>query len=64
VIIVTENGSLALAHLDVFVGEWVLEARFPGTFSQDENTIGGAWEKRFGGADWEHDFDLIYGRAN
>ena len=37
--------------------------RFTGTFSADENTICGAWEKRFDGADWEHDFDLIYHRA-
>lgn len=162
VIIVTENGSQALAHLGIFVGEWVLEARFPGaqlaavnaggggpqvrsqfeltldgqflvqrtevpipeapdsltivslnpetgaytqhyydsrgvvrlyamtfvdevwtltresadfspldfsqrytgTFSQDGNTITGAWEKRFPGTDWEHDFDLIYRRAS
>jgi len=27
---VTKSGSQALAHLDVFVGEWILEARFPG----------------------------------
>jgi hypothetical protein len=30
VIIVTENRSEALARLDVLVGEWVMEARFPG----------------------------------
>jgi hypothetical protein len=30
VIIVTENRPEALACLDVFTGEWVLEARFPG----------------------------------
>jgi hypothetical protein len=30
VIVMTENRSEALARLDVFVGEWVLEARFPG----------------------------------
>jgi hypothetical protein len=29
VIIVTENGSQALERLGVFVGEWVLAARFP-----------------------------------
>lgn len=29
-IIVTENRSEALARLDVFIGEWVVEARFPG----------------------------------
>jgi len=37
--------------------------RFTGTFSQDGNTISGAWEKGFDGADWEHDFDLSYRRA-
>ena len=30
VTIVTGNRSEALARLDVFVGEWVVEARFPG----------------------------------
>jgi hypothetical protein len=30
VIIVTESGSRAVARLGVFVGEWILEARFPG----------------------------------
>jgi hypothetical protein len=37
--------------------------RFTGTFSQDGNTISGAWEKRLHGADWEHDFTLIYHRV-
>jgi hypothetical protein len=37
--------------------------RFTGTFSPDGNTISGAWEKRAGGAGWEHDFDLTYRRA-
>ena len=37
--------------------------RFTATFSQDGNTISGAWEKAFNGAGWEHDFDLIYRRA-
>lgn len=37
--------------------------RFTGTFSPDRNTISGAWEKRFGAAGWEHDFDLTYRRA-
>jgi hypothetical protein len=37
--------------------------RFTGTFSQDGNTISGAWEKCFNGAGWEHDFDLTYRRA-
>jgi hypothetical protein len=37
--------------------------RFTGTFSQDRNTISGAWEKCFNGAGWEHDFALTYRRA-
>jgi hypothetical protein len=37
--------------------------RFVGTFSQDGNTISGAWEKCLPGADWEHDFYLTYRRA-
>lgn len=37
--------------------------RFTGTFSEDGDTISGAWEKCFSGGDWEHDFDLIYRRA-
>jgi hypothetical protein len=38
--------------------------RFTGTFSEDGNTITGAWEKSAadGGA-WEHDFALTYRRA-
>jgi hypothetical protein len=113
----TENRSEALARLDAFIGDWVLEARFPGiqaapssatgegpqdydsrgvvrlyamsladgvwtltrespdftpldfrqrftgTFSQDGNTITGAWEKSPDGTDWEHDFTLIHRRA-
>ncbi len=37
--------------------------RFTGTFSEDGNTITGAWEKTTGGGEWEHDFTLIYHRA-
>ena len=37
--------------------------RFTGTFSEDENTITGAWEKSPGGRDREHDFALTYRRA-
>jgi hypothetical protein len=38
--------------------------RFTGTFSDDGNTISGAWEKGLGGAGWEHDFALTYRRAS
>jgi hypothetical protein len=37
--------------------------RFTGTFSDDGNTIVGAWEICHDGATWEHDFDLTYIRA-
>jgi hypothetical protein len=37
--------------------------RFTGTFSEDGNTITGAWEKAVDGGEWEHDFALIYRRA-
>jgi hypothetical protein len=37
--------------------------RFTGTFSEDGNTISGAWEKCLNGSDWEHDFALTYRRA-
>jgi hypothetical protein len=37
--------------------------RFTGTFSDDQNTISGAWEKGFNGSDWQHDFLLTYRRA-
>jgi hypothetical protein len=37
--------------------------RYTSTFSQDGNTITGAWEKHLGGAGWEHDFALIYRRV-
>jgi len=36
---------------------------FTGTFSADGNSISGAWEKRFDGGDWQHDFALTYRRA-
>jgi hypothetical protein len=97
VIIVTDNRADALARLDVFIGDWSIEARFPGhepapsgpagrgpmarsrfewalggqfllqrftgTFSEDGNTITGAWEKCPDGVEWEHDFALTYRRA-
>ncbi len=37
--------------------------RFTGTFSDDRNTISGAWEKGFTGSGWEHDFTLNYRRT-
>ena len=37
--------------------------RFTGTFSADQGTITGAWERRLPGRGWEHDFGLSYRRA-
>ena len=36
--------------------------RFTGTFSEDQNTITGAWESARNDAGWEHDFALTYRR--
>jgi hypothetical protein len=37
--------------------------RFTGTFSGDQNTITGAWEKTREDGEWEHDFALTYRRT-
>ena len=37
--------------------------RFRGEFSEDGNTIAGAWEICRDGSTWEHDFDLTYRRV-
>jgi hypothetical protein len=37
--------------------------RFTGTFSADQNTITGAWQKTGDGGDLEHDFTLTYRRV-
>jgi len=34
--------------------------RFKATFSEDGNTITGAWENSADGVSWEHDFHLTY----
>jgi hypothetical protein len=38
--------------------------RFIGTFSQDGNTISGAWQICLDGGEWKHDFALTYRRAD
>lgn len=37
--------------------------RYSGTFSDDGQTIAGAWEIAYDGVSWEHDFDLTYVRV-
>jgi hypothetical protein len=39
------------------------DQRFTGTFSLDNNTINGSWEKRLPGGTWEQDFALTYHRS-
>jgi hypothetical protein len=34
--------------------------RYTGTFTDDGNTVAGAWEICHDGKTWEHDFDLTY----
>ena len=53
-----ENRPEALARLDVFVGEWAVEARF----GAGEGPISGAWETGHDSGEWEHDFALTYRR--
>jgi hypothetical protein len=68
------RGVLRLYAMGFAAGVWTLardspdfspldfRQRFAGTFSADENTITGAWEKCFDGGEWEHDFELTYHR--
>ena len=39
------------------------QQRYTGTFSSDQDTIHGAWEKSGDGTTWEHDFTLTYRRV-
>lgn len=69
------RGVVRLYTMSLADGVWTLKResadftplefaqRFTGSFSDDGNTISGAWEKRFHGGDWEHDFFLTYRRA-
>ena len=57
---------LGSAVADVFIGDFSpleFRQRFSGTFSEDRNTIAGAWEKSHDGGDSEHDFALTYYKA-
>lgn len=69
------RGVMRLYAMDFTDGVWTLVResadfspldfwqRFIGTFSEDRNTITGAWEKSQDGGDWQHDFALTYHRA-
>jgi hypothetical protein len=70
------RGVVRLYAMSLADGVWMLtresadfsplnfRQRFTGTFSQDGNTISGAWEKCFNGAGWEHDFALTYRKTS
>jgi hypothetical protein len=69
------RGTVRLYAMSFAEGTWKLlrdspdfspldfSQRFTAAFSDDGNTIRGAWEKSAGGLSWEHDFDLTYRRA-
>jgi len=67
-----DSTRTSLDRLEPLLGEWSLEAVFPGAppsdvrgeLSPDGATISGAWEKaEEGSTAWEHDFHLIYRRV-
>jgi hypothetical protein len=69
------RGVVRLYAMTLAGGRWTLtrespdfspldfRQRFTGSFSQDGNTITGAWEKSLGGTSWQRDFALTYRRA-
>ncbi|MFB8119588.1 hypothetical protein [Streptomyces sp. NPDC055962] len=69
------RGVARLYAMDFEGGVWTLtrespdftpldfRQRFTGTFSEDGNTITGAWKTGSDGGGWEHDFDLTYRRV-
>jgi len=56
------NGAWTLTRESADFSPLDFQQRFTATFGPDGNTISGAWEKRAGGAGWEHDFGLTYRR--
>ena len=38
--------------------------RYTGSFGEDGRTIIGSWESSSDGANWEHDFELIYTKTS
>ena len=69
------RGVMRLYAMSLADGVWTLtrespdftplnfRQRFTGTFSQDGNTISGAWETGHDIGEWAHDFALTYRRA-
>ena len=56
------NGAWTLTRESADFSPLDFQQRFTATFGPYGNTISGAWEKRAGGAGWEHDFGLTYRR--
>jgi hypothetical protein len=64
------RGVLRVYQMSLAEGVWKLWRdspgffqRFTGTFGDDGRTINAFWEGSRDGSAWEHDFDLIYTRA-
>jgi hypothetical protein len=67
---VDSRGISRIYQMSLRDGVWKLwrdapgfSQRFEGTFGDDGMRITGRWEKSTDGAQWEHDFDLIYTKA-
>ena len=58
-----ENGVWTLWRDEADFSPLDFSQRYTGTFSDDGQTIAGAWEISHDGKTWEHDFDLTYTRA-
>lgn len=65
------RGVVRRYETNIEAGVWTLfkltagfGQRFRGEFSAGGDTIEGAWEKSEDGGDWEHDFRLIYRKAD
>ena len=58
-----EGGIWTLSRTKPDFSPLSFSQRFTGRFSDDGMRIEGTWETSDDGADWAHDFDLIYARA-
>ena len=61
------RGVARVYQMGLSNGVWTLHRqgpdfpqRFTGTFSADQKTITGTWERSRNGATWTHDFDMTY----
>lgn len=58
-----DEGVWKLSRTTVDFSPLEFSQRFTGTFGDDGRAIEGRWEICHDGSTWEHDFDLVYRRA-